>query len=43
MPQLGTWLILLCVYYEIDTESGHIHGEELVLLLVLLNMFRFCQ
>jgi len=21
MPQLGTWLILLCVYYDIDKES----------------------
>jgi hypothetical protein len=43
MPHLGTWLILLCVCYDIDKESGHIRGEELVLLIVLLNMFRFCQ
>jgi len=31
------------VYDDIDKESGHIRGEELVLLIVLLNMFRFCQ
>jgi len=43
MAQLGTWLILLCVCYDIDKESGHIHGEELVILIVLLNMFRFYQ
>ena len=33
----------VCVYYDIDKESGHICGEELVLLIVLLNMLRFCQ
>jgi hypothetical protein len=49
MPQLVTWLpvillcVCVCVYYNIVEESGYICGEEPVLLIALLNMFRFCQ